>query len=330
MAGYSVDVVWHPVFELVCSLMTYARSYLHKVVDLGNAWRTDTKNKLPKGFSDQLGAAARLGEVEALLRFGQTLAWAWRCRRGGVGSVEDCLAWMRDLELGELYAIASRFAPPGTGVPADLGGIRDEALSLLETWHAGYFRHVDPAILTGLADEAAVQGKLVASRTAEQLVEDASGGAVLQLDSRFERVTLIPQYHARPWNIYEIYGDVVVLYYPAEAWPPEPGQPPARLLRLTKAINDANRLRILRLVVDGAHTFTEIADQIELSKATVHYHLVLLRAAGLLRVKTNLTKSHGDRYSLRREALRDLPVQLSSFINGPTVRPHPSSTEEGV
>ena len=51
-----------------------------------------------------------------------------------------------------------------------------------------------------------------------------------------------------------------------------------------------------------------------ITKATVHYHLVLLRAAGLLRVETFVSKMQGDMYTLRRPALSDLSHELDVYL----------------
>ncbi|MNP40074.1 Bacterial regulatory protein, arsR family [compost metagenome] len=63
-------------------------------------------------------------------------------------------------------------------------------------------------------------------------------------------------------------------------------------------------------------TFTEIVREIGLSKSTIHYHLIALRAAGLVIVHyySKSTESKNIEYSLRLEALKDLPLQIGRYL----------------
>lgn len=59
--------------------------------------------------------------------------------------------------------------------------------------------------------------------------------------------------------------------------------------------------------------FTEIVKAVQLSKSTIHYHLIALRAAGLVIVHTS---GKSVSYSLRLEALDDLPGQIEDYLKG--------------
>jgi DNA-binding transcriptional ArsR family regulator len=214
-----------------------------------------------------------------------------------------------------LYSLAAGYAPDGGTVPADLAEVRDEAVGLLRGWNTHYFRSIDASILTGLGADAIAKRQLAAGSPPAAVIEEASGGVVVMPEEPMEKLALVPQYHARPWNIYSLTGRTVLHCYPADAWPPTPGEPSSRLTRLTRALDDPSRLRILRYVAGGPRTFTEIAEQVSLTKPTVHYHLVLLRAAGLMRVETYLSKAYGSRYTLRRSALQELTSELDQFLS---------------
>ena len=86
-------------------------------------------------------------------------------------------------------------------------------------------------------------------------------------------------------------------------------------MRLTHALSDESRLRMLRFVADGPCTLTEVARFIGLSQPTVHHHLVQLRAAGLVRV--HFAVSGPSRYSLRPHAL---DLRSPEFIERAGVR----------
>ncbi len=104
-----------------------------------------------------------------------------------------------------------------------------------------------------------------------------------------------------------------LLLHLADALPPVPGTPPPALLRLTHALSDESRLRILRYLAAGERSFTEVVREIGLAKSTVHHHLVALRAAGLVRVRHDAANAVG--YGLRADALDDLDARLTSFLH---------------
>jgi DNA-binding transcriptional ArsR family regulator len=94
--------------------------------------------------------------------------------------------------------------------------------------------------------------------------------------------------------------------------PPEDLAPPRGLVRLLKALGDETRLKILRLVTNEELYATEIAERLNLSKATVSHHIVLLRAAGLVDV---LGERKTERYyALHRAALSEPSARLRRYL----------------
>lgn len=313
MNPYTIESVWHPGFELIMSLETYLSTELHKVVDLGAAWRASVRRQLPREFGAHLHDLIGKRQALVALNLAQGLAWAWRLQPAG--SASDFLAWMNGLGVADLYAVANTMARPGEGVPSNLPELRDEATGLLGLWLEHYWSGVDGRIATGLAAAHAALRERIAAGGGMALVEEVSGGVTIKPDASFDHVVLIPQYHARPWNIYGLIGRTVLQYYPVEALPPAAGQPSPRLVRMLRALNEPKRLEMLRLIDGRSRTMTEIAAAVGLTKATVHYHLVLLRAAGLVRVETTLTRTPGDSYLLRRSAIDDLPREIAAYLD---------------
>ncbi len=78
-----------------------------------------------------------------------------------------------------------------------------------------------------------------------------------------------------------------------------------------EAMSDATRREILTMLKHRPHTAGEIADQFELSGATVSHHLCVLRESGLAlcerRAQTLI-------YSLNRAAFRALADELAFFL----------------
>jgi DNA-binding transcriptional ArsR family regulator len=123
---------------------------------------------------------------------------------------------------------------------------------------------------------------------------------------------LVPQYHYRPWNLYDRFGGVKLLMYPADAVAPAAGDVPPGLLRLTRALGDDSRLRILRFLAGGQRSFTEVVREVGLAKSTVHYHMVALRAAGLVRVHD--ADDGVISYSLRPQVIAALSETVRAYV----------------
>jgi DNA-binding transcriptional ArsR family regulator len=150
--------------------------------------------------------------------------------------------------------------------------------------------------------------------TPEALIEEATGGVEFRSEPWIRRVVLIPHVAMRPWNVSSAWEDAEIICYPVadESLGIEPTAPPARLLRLYKALSDDKRLRILKVLARSSATLQELADAVGLAKSTAHHHLVILRSAGLVRVTTEMHST----YSLRQDAIRDVSSVLGEFLGG--------------
>jgi hypothetical protein len=115
------------------------------------------------------------------------------------------------------------------------------------------------------------------------LIERVTGGVRWLADPGVRRVFLAPSYFARPFNYIYNGPDWRLFCYPIEDAILEAADrsaPPAAMVRLYRALGDATRMRILRLLSDRDWYLTELATQLDLSKPTTKHHLALLRAAG--------------------------------------------------
>lgn len=300
--AYTFDIDWAPPYELLVSLQAYLDRSLHKTLELGPRWANWVKRRLGPGFATLVEEAKDSYPVGALF---------WQ---GGQGrDVDAFLDWLGGLTPGELYELAARDLPAGAPpIPKDLGARRDRLLDLLRAWNDGYFRRFNPGVLAGLKAEAEAKRAMLQRLPPEEVFEAATGGVVLQPSPAIRRVLLIPQYHARPWNLHDRLAWGPVYQYPAEVLAAQAGRPSPALLRLTRALSDESRLRILRYLARGPRTFTEIAKFSQLAKSTVHHHMMALRAAGLVRVHASFDAP--DRYSLRPGALEQLGARLAGFF----------------
>jgi DNA-binding transcriptional ArsR family regulator len=107
----------------------------------------------------------------------------------------------------------------------------------------------------------------------------------------------------------------------------DPEAPPSWLVKTYKALSDERRLRILRRLSEGETTLDELTDLLGLSKSTVHHHMSVLRAAGLVRVRISGSKAEAKEsktYALRTQALNQAGVFLDTYVN----TNHPAASNE--
>jgi DNA-binding transcriptional ArsR family regulator len=323
MDDYQVQVVWHPAHELLTSLHAYVSPPLHKVAELGAAWRKSVKQNLPSGYADRLAELAGTRQLGVACWLAFAVLWSWQTEpQSASQSVDDFLTWAESLSTGDLYTRTVEQLPQIEGaqaeafaeLTADLQAHRQTMVALLRGWYEGYFRTVDPEILAALGRDAAAQSKRASTAHPRELIESITRGMVVSPGPEIDTIALIPQYHAQPWNTFEHLRRTIAICYPVEALPPAPGDPSPRLLRLTRALDDASRLRILRYIAAAPRGFSEIVAELGLAKSTIHHHLVLLRAAGLVRVETSMGQSYDSRYSLSPAGLDELVPELRRFL----------------
>jgi DNA-binding transcriptional ArsR family regulator len=230
------------------------------------------------------------------------------------GEATGFIDWLALQEPGALYAAFAAVCP-GERIPqpGDLERRREKFVKVLKALNDCYFSSVDPRILEALKADAEQKARLVSGLPGREIVELATNGLQVDDTPGLDSVRITPQYHCRPMNLIDIYGtNEMVYFYPVETPEDLSDGIPQRLLRMGDAISDASRLKILRFLKSGPHTFTEIVGFTGLYKSTVHYHLVILRAAGLLTI--HMSGYEADNYSLRPKAIDMLASTMRSFL----------------
>lgn len=322
---YTVEVEWASAHELVNSLDTFLMFHKYgKTLELGSGWAATVRKRGGKALSDALSpGAVVVGGVDLLV-----------LQSPAKDSVDATMKWLGDLTPDGIYRmVLPHVIEPGRPRPAPTRQEQDDVpvgkavsqvgalvvnwgsvVNLLTIWNEVYFRTVDPRVLEGLSDDAELKRGLIGKMAPEDLVEMATFGVRLDPTDAPVRVILIPQYHFRPWNTHGLFQDTIVYHYPVDAVPPEPGQPSPALLRLTRALSDASRLRILRFLGADARSFTDVVKFSGLAKSTVHHHMMVLRAAGLVRTHVAYPSGDPDRYSLRPGALDIIGASLAGYL----------------
>lgn len=202
----------------------------------------------------------------------------------------------------------------GTLVSLDPATTKVLVLDILRGWYRDVFADDEASLAKILARDAAAKRALADVLSPEALIESATNGLEYQAQPWVRTVLLVPHVTMRPWNVMNAYDDVYLIGYPVadESLGADLTAPPARLVRLHKALGDDKRLRMLRMLARSSATLQELAEGVGLAKSTAHHHLVILRSAGLIRV----TLEEQSRYTLRREFIPEAAGWLPAFLEG--------------
>lgn len=302
--SYKVEVDFAPMYECYTSLTAFLGKQNHNALESGKLWVREVQKRFTPDLLHKMNTFAKNADDFTLFPF------IWSCPEER--SVNGFLNWLDRLSPGDLYEISARF---GSTVTSNLPDLRNQTSEILREWDARYFSGIDPAILQGLGEEAEARRATLTGTNDMEVYEQATQGMRLHSNDRLKQTIMIPQYHARPLVTTAIYDEFLFTSYSCDVLPPDNGRPDPALLRLTRALSDETRLYILRLLAGQELSFTEIVRQVGLSKSTIHYHLISLRAAGLIIAIVRPTGKNTT-YSLRMEALDGLPHRIGAYLKG--------------
>lgn len=192
---------------------------------------------------------------------------------------------------------------------------RDRIVEVLRAWQAR-FVEVEPRVGEILDRDYECRTGDRATLGATELIEATTGGIRWLPESGIRRLILGPSYFARPYNFLMSGSDWRFFGYPvadAALDPADSLAAPQSVVRLHRALGDATRLKILKLLASRDLYLTEIAQQLDLSKPTIKHHLAQLRSAGLVTITESGTVMY---YSLRRNRLDDASAEIKRFLIG--------------
>ncbi len=155
--------------------------------------------------------------------------------------------------------------------------------------------------------------RLAAGADPQTVIVEATNGYEPPEDAGLRRVVLLPSYWMRPWLVIghagadtEVISTVVAdefLVLPSE-------EPPPALVKLAKALADESRLRLLRRMASGPISLSEATEALDVTKATAHHHLSILRQAGLVAMRGT---GRATRYTLRSDPADAARDALSEY-----------------
>ncbi len=191
--------------------------------------------------------------------------------------------------------------------------MKNSFLDIFQNWYEQVFCEMEQQVLPILQHDATAKQSLQQTMPLERLIETATNGLEYVPEPGLRRVLLIPSFIERPWNNFSEYQDMKIYCYPVadESTAKDSAIPPARLVRLYKALADERRLRILKMLMTRSYSLQELADEFGVAKTTMHHHLATLRTAGLV-----LTRPDEFQYSLRQNMLSEVGELLNAYLKG--------------
>jgi len=222
----------------------------------------------------------------------------------------DSAAQKRFLKLGQ-PGDASWQRATQQQLSLDATTMKSTVLEVLRRWYDEVFREQEPLVLPILQRDAEAKQALKRTLAPERFIEVATNGFEYVPEPFTRSVVLVPCFAMRPYVCSTDHHNVVIFCYPVadESLVEDNSAPPQRLVRLYKALADERRLRMLKKLAANGYSLQEMADELGVAKTTLHHHFVVLRSAGLVRVRTS-----DHRYRLREETLSDVSGLLEAYL----------------
>jgi DNA-binding transcriptional ArsR family regulator len=196
---------------------------------------------------------------------------------------------------------------------ADPAGTKKRWLTVMREYYSAFFAEEEQrekSVLERMVDEAR---EMAAASTVSDTVERVSHGFTISEDIDLRRLVLVPSIWFHPFTVRMQLAERELLVVWG-AHPPGyklvPGESvPDEALLVLRALGDATRLRLLRLIAAEPRSLQSLAQEVKLSLPTVSHHIRELRGAGLIRLElagTGRESKYTVRWSSAQQAFREL------------------------
>ncbi|MDP4169993.1 MAG: winged helix-turn-helix domain-containing protein [Bacillota bacterium] len=295
---YEIELDYSPAYELITSLYFYINKDRLKIYELGTEWKKKVDERLSPAFKEVL----KDKRMEILHRISLLVH---NCP--GERTPENFINWFKELSPIEMYDC---MLPWVQDLPRDMLDLHEHLVYLFQEWNEHYFNHIDSNILESMEQDANKKRALLNKMNSEELVEYCTNGIHIQSD-RIQKILLVPQYHYAPSSIIDYYDGFITCLYPIEL---EENSPfiKKRVTHYFNSLSDPNRVLVLKSLYVKQRTFKELAEITKLAKSNLHYHLAMLRSAGLIRA--HHSSERVESYSLRIDTIPDMQKKLLSYI----------------
>lgn len=194
--------------------------------------------------------------------------------------------------------------------------LRSRIVEALSRFRAEVYGRYEKEFSQATSRAAAAQRALARENDPHKIIEAVTNGLDYRIPPGVAHVVLVPSVVLRPWAVIDRIGELLFVAYPVadEFIDADPDAPPSWVVKLHKALGDERRLRILRRVAQEPTGLDELSEMLGLTKSTVHHHVGLLRAAGLVRVQVGDDAPAKGLYTLRPTVLAEARKTLDHYL----------------
>jgi len=343
----SVDV--SPAYELLQSLAVVFGEDDGETYEIGSAWMDEARERAGVELVERI-EKAMLGDTDTFIHL-TGLVYDTPAPRDVPAFLEHLRQSDPDeirLHLVQFYARETRRGTPASVIRAAIGGdleardeflrtshpewepwtrylrnvldadgeaLKAELIAALEGWAERVWKPESLTIMPIIERDAEAKRELQRELPLDRFVTTATNGVEFAPRPGVDRVVMVPSFVNRPLVTYNEIGETLLIIYPVadESVSADADAPPLRLVRLSKALGDEKRLRILRALADGEKSLVELSDMFGVPKTSMHHHMIVLRSAGLVAVGVGQK-----RYRLRTETVPDLGALLGGYLGAAT------------
>jgi hypothetical protein len=289
----TIDV--SPAYELLKSIITVIEQEEADTYDVGPEWIAEARARAGDELLERVERVSH-GHVDSFINL-MSLVWDTPAPRTIPAFIEHLRQTDADeirLHLVAFYSRDARRHTPPDVIRAALGGDpeaqaeflrtsypeyepwsgylrslfaadpvadKDELIGVIEAWAERVWKPESLTIQPIIERDAEAKRILLRELPLDRFITTATNGVEFEPRPGIERVVMVPSFVGRPLVSWCELGDTMLINYPVadESVTAETDAPPLRLVRLSKALGDEKRLRVLRALADGEKSLVELA-----------------------------------------------------------------------
>lgn len=194
----------------------------------------------------------------------------------------------------------------------------EQLLQALQAYQNNFFQEEELRINPAQSKALEEAQQLATEKPVLSLLEDLSAGVRMDWIVDVSSLVLAPSFWGAPFVFYNYLDEktgIILFGARPKGMALVPGDlVPEELINALKALADPTRLRILRYLLEGPRTPSELAKILRLRPPTVIHHLHNLRLAGLVRVTVSPKAER--RYAVRMDGVETTTQNLMDFLSG--------------
>ena len=197
----------------------------------------------------------------------------------------------------------------------DPESLRDEIVSIVEDWRSRVFPTFADRANSLVRRDLGAKQALFRQVPEDEALRVSTNGVEFDLAGWATEIILIPTVALRPFIAPVESGSrqLIMCSVADEAFDDDPVNPPRRLVKVTAALGDGLRLRILHELAGADLTAAELAARIGVERTSLHHHLGVLRSAGLVAARAEGVQSW--RYSRRTDGITGVSTALNRYLD---------------